>query len=115
MIAMLGEIFPVLFAFKFPQIIVGITVALIVWKYMAPKKKAAASAAKKASSTADFVPVPQESDDEVGVREQSVNADIQDMCMQRKIRMRAGWKTRDWVDSELMPPKSRRWDGIHQQ
>ena len=44
-----------------------------------------------------------------------MNADIQDMRMQRQIRQRAGWKTRAWVDSELMPPKSRRWDGIGQQ
>lgn len=120
MIHMLGELVPLLVSYKFPQIIFGATVAFIIWKYLVPKKAAAAAASAKKNivqngSSTDFVPVPLESDDEVGVREQSVNADIQDMRMQRKIRMRAGWKTRGWADSELMPPKSRRWEGIHQQ
>ena len=112
MFQLLGELVPVLVAYKFPLMFLLLTVAFICWKYVGPDGPQ--KAAPQDSSLA-FRPVPLEAEDEVDVRKESVNADIQDMRMQRKIRMRAGWKTRDWVDSELMPPKSRRWDGIHQQ
>lgn len=112
--ALLADMGTLLFSYKFPQIVLGLTIAYMIWTYLAaPNATRYAKNKIVQDADGDFVPLPPGADDEEQIthRRSSVNADLQDIRMRRQIRMKAGWKARGWADSELMAPKSRRWDG----
>lgn len=93
-------------AYKIPHIVLALAAALFIFKYAFPSRPTI--------QTKDgFTPLPPAADDQEKItrRRSSVNADIQDIRMRRQVRMKAGWRARSWNKSELVPPKSRRWEG----
>ena len=97
---MIDQLIPLFVEYKWPTITFIITVFFLVVKYLSRKP------IKKVTEEPD---TPSEIE-EFDVQQGSLNADMQDILMRKKTRLNAGWRARSFNRSELVPPKSRRWD-----
>tara|TARA_B100001093_G_C26195435_1_gene745759 strand:- start:38 stop:406 length:369 start_codon:yes stop_codon:yes gene_type:complete len=118
---LIAELFPVILGYRFPFILAVLTVGFIIYRYIRPQSSVSAVTKAKnkiiQDADGDFVPLPPGADDEERItqRQSSMNADAEDMTMRKYDKRKGGWKAlphSSWSQSELIPPKSRRWDGL---